>query len=34
MVEGQVYEDNALVDHVHFHDIKLDTGVKDSWFRL
>jgi hypothetical protein len=34
MLEGRVYEDDVLVDHVRFRDIHLDTGVKDSWFRL
>lgn len=34
IVEGAVYEDDVRVEHVLFREIKLDTGVADSWFKL
>lgn len=34
MIEGEVDEDNARVEHVIFRDIKLDTGLADSFFHL
>jgi hypothetical protein len=34
IVEGAVYEDETRVEHVLFREIKLDTGVKEQWFRL
>jgi len=34
IVEGALYEDDSLVEHVVFRDIKLDTGVAPAWFRL
>jgi hypothetical protein len=34
MVEGDVYEAGARVDHVLFRDVKLNPGLKDSWFKL
>jgi outer membrane lipoprotein-sorting protein len=34
MVEGEVFEDGTRVDHVTFQDIRLNTGVAESWFRL
>ena len=34
MLEGQVYEAGSRVDHVLFREIRTNTGVKESWFRL
>lgn len=34
IVEGAVYEDATRVEHVLFRDIKLNTGVAETWFRL
>ncbi len=34
MVEGEVYEGQTRVDHIVFREIKLNTGVRDRWFRL
>lgn len=32
--EADVFEDDVRVDHILFRDVKLNTGVADSWFRL
>jgi hypothetical protein len=34
IVEGAVYENEVRVEHVVFRDIKVDTGVADTWFKL
>ena len=34
MVEGHVYEENVLVDHVRFSEIQVNTGLTDNFFRL
>jgi hypothetical protein len=34
IVEGALYEDGVLVEHVVFRDIKFDTGMAEGWFRL
>lgn len=34
IVEGTVYENETQVAHVVFRDIKLNTGLTESWFRL
>ena len=34
IVEGAVYENEARIEHVVFREIKLNTGLADSTFRL
>jgi hypothetical protein len=34
LLEGDVFEGETRVDHVRFYEIKLDTGVRDGWFKL
>ena len=34
IVDGAVEEDGVRVEHVAFADIKLDTGVPETWFKL
>lgn len=34
IVEGELYENEVRMEHVVFHDIKIDTGLPDAWFRL
>jgi outer membrane lipoprotein-sorting protein len=34
MMQGDVYENEVRVHHIVFRDIRLNTGVKDSWFKL
>lgn len=34
VVEGALYENNTLMEHVVFRDVKLDTGLTDAYFKL
>lgn len=34
VVEGALYENNTLMEHVVFKDVRLDTGLADAFFRL
>ncbi len=34
LLEHDMYEDEVHVDHTRFSEIRLNPGLKDSWFRL